>query len=52
MNSSERFIRLQHENKMLKLNQTEENHNEQVLLLQANCEQLKDQNGQLTNELW
>ncbi len=48
----ERFIRLQHENKMLKLRQTEENNNEQILILQANCEQLKDQNNQLTNDLW
>ncbi|UJR36076.1 hypothetical protein I4U23_028812 [Adineta vaga] len=48
----ERFIRLQHENKMLKLRQIEENNSEQILLLQANCEQLKDQNNQLTNDLW
>jgi len=48
----ERFIRLQHENKMLKLRQTEENNNEQILILQASCEQLKDQNNQLTNDLW
>ncbi|CAF1007732.1 unnamed protein product [Adineta steineri] len=48
----ERFIRLQHENKMLKLRQTEENNNEQILILQANCEQLKDQNNHLTNDLW
>jgi len=49
---SERFIRLQHENKMLKLRQTDETNNEQILILQANCEQLKDQNNQLTNDLW
>ncbi|CAF2691665.1 unnamed protein product [Rotaria sp. Silwood2] len=48
----ERFIRLQHENKMLKLRQTEETNNEQILILQASCEQLKDQNNQLTNDLW
>ncbi|CAF4132686.1 unnamed protein product, partial [Rotaria magnacalcarata] len=48
----ERFIRLQHENKMLKLNQTEETNNEQLLILQASCEQLKDRNNQLTNDLW
>ncbi|CAF1333306.1 unnamed protein product [Adineta steineri] len=48
----ERFIHLQHENKMLKLRQTEETNNEQILLLQANCEQFKDQNNQLTNDLW
>ncbi|CAF1045032.1 unnamed protein product [Adineta ricciae] len=48
----ERFIRLQHENKMLKLRQTEENNNEQLLLIQANCDHLKDQNNQLTNDLW
>ncbi|CAF3747992.1 unnamed protein product, partial [Rotaria sp. Silwood1] len=47
-----RFIRLQHENKMLKLRQTEETNNEQILILQASCEQLKDQNNQLTNDLW
>ncbi|UJR10007.1 hypothetical protein I4U23_014230 [Adineta vaga] len=48
----ERFIHLQHENKMLKLHQTEETNNEQILILQASCEQFKDQNNQLTNELW
>ena len=48
----ERFIRLQHENKMLKLRQTDETNNEQILLLQASWEQLKDQNNQLTNDLW
>ena len=48
----ERFIRLQHENKMLKLRQTDETNNEQVLILQASSEQLKDQNNQLTNDLW
>ncbi|CAF0919381.1 unnamed protein product [Rotaria sordida] len=48
----ERFIRLQHENKMLKLRQTEETNNEQILILQASFEQLKDQNNQLTNDLW
>ena len=48
----ERFIRLQHENKMLKLRQTDEVNNEQSLILQASCEQLKDQNNQLTNDLW
>ena len=48
----ERFIRLQHENKMLKLRQGEEVNNEQILILQASCEQLKDQNNQLTNDLW
>ncbi len=48
----ERFIRLQHENKMLKLRQTEENNNEQILILQASYEQMKDQNNQLTNDLW
>jgi hypothetical protein len=37
---------------MLKLRETEENKNEQILILQANCEQLKDQNNQLTNDLW
>jgi hypothetical protein len=37
---------------MLKLRQTEENNNEQVLILQASYEQLKDQNNQLTNDLW
>ncbi|CAF4399858.1 unnamed protein product [Rotaria socialis] len=45
------FIRLQHENEMLKLSQTEENNNERVLLLQANYEQLKNRNNQLNNEL-
>ena len=48
----ERFIRLQHENKILKLRQAEETNNEQILILQANCDQLKDQNNQLTNDLW
>ncbi|CAF0860679.1 unnamed protein product [Adineta ricciae] len=48
----ERFIHLQHENKMLKLRQVEETNNEQVLILQASCEQLRDQNNQLTNDLW
>ena len=37
---------------MLKLRQTDETNNEQVLILQANIEQLKDQNNQLTNDLW
>lgn len=37
---------------MLKLRQTEETNNEQTLILQASCEQLKDQNNQLTNDLW
>jgi hypothetical protein len=37
---------------MLKLRETEENKNEQILILQVNCEQLKDQNNQLTNDLW
>ena len=37
---------------MLKLHQTEETNNEQLLILQANCEELKDRNNQLTNELW
>lgn len=37
---------------MLKLRQPEEHNNEQISILQANCEQLKDQNNQLTNELW
>jgi hypothetical protein len=37
---------------MLKLRQTEENNNEQILILQASCEQLKDQNNRLTNDLW
>ena len=37
---------------MLKLRQTDETNNEQILLLQASCEQMKDQNNQLTNDLW
>ncbi|CAF1626380.1 unnamed protein product, partial [Didymodactylos carnosus] len=49
---SERFIRLQHENKVLKLKQTEDNNSEQVQLLQANCDELKDRNNQLNNDLW
>ncbi|CAF0931543.1 unnamed protein product [Rotaria sordida] len=30
----------------------EENHSEQILLLEADYQQLKDQNNQLTNDLW
>jgi hypothetical protein len=37
---------------VLKLRQIEDNNNEQILILQASCEQLKDQNNQLTNDLW
>lgn len=37
---------------MLKLRQTDETNNEQVLILQASCEQFKDQTNQLTNDLW
>lgn len=49
---SERFIQLQHENKMLKLRQTEETNSEQILILQTSYEEVKDRNNQLTNELW
>lgn len=48
----ERFLRLQHENQLLKSQQNNETNSEQISLLQANCEQLKDQNHQLTNDLW
>jgi len=49
---SERILRLQHENQMLKSHQNDATNNEQISLLQAQCEQLKDQNHQLTNDLW
>ncbi|CAF3592175.1 unnamed protein product [Rotaria sordida] len=48
----EHFNRLQHKSEIVNLYSIEENNNQQILILETNCEQLKDENNQLTNDLW
>ncbi|CAF3545009.1 unnamed protein product [Rotaria sordida] len=48
----EHFNRLQHKSDIVNLYSIEENNNQQILILETNCEQLKDENNQLTNDLW
>lgn len=56
MNEQALFFRedlmpLQYENAIFKLNQTEQHNNEEILTLQAQCQRLKDETNQLTNDL-